>query len=151
MKREIGSFVFTAHEPAEGSSDLRWSVVSMYKNPTDIEPRTPRPKGGKKQPAAELAVSNAAAAQAALGRIQIPREIAERISEVVLPGSSLIITDEPPSIETGKDTDFVVVMSGEPAGGLLMREKPKPALDDFDDKPVRGGRPSGGGGFFWWN
>jgi hypothetical protein len=38
-----------------------------------------------------------------------------------LPGSSLIVSDEGPSIETGKDTDFVVVMSGEPQGGLSIR------------------------------
>ncbi len=149
--KPIGSFVFTANEPAEGSTELRWSVVSLYKNPTSIEPRTPRVKASKKSPPPELAVTDASAAQAALERLDIPADIAERIAEVVLPGSSLIITDEPPSIETGKDTDFVVVMSGEPAGGLLMREKPKPAFDEFEDRPQRTPTPRPSGGWFWFN
>ena len=45
----------------------------------------------------------------------------DRISELVSPGSSLIISDESISPETGHDTDFVVVMSGEPQGGLKIR------------------------------
>jgi hypothetical protein len=36
---------------------------------------------------------------------------------VLLPGASLIVSDEGPSSETGKDTDFMVFMSGEPQGG----------------------------------
>ena len=47
--------------------------------------------------------------------------VVERFSEVVLPGASLIISDEGASIETGKDTDFVVLMSGEPQGGIKTR------------------------------
>jgi len=42
---------------------------------------------------------------------------------VLLPGSSLIVSDEGPSGETGKDTDFIVVMSGEPQGGLVIRNR----------------------------
>jgi hypothetical protein len=62
-----------------------------------------------------------AAARAALDRISIPEEALSRISEVVSPGSSLIVSDEPLSRETGKGTDFVVLMSGEPQGGIKMR------------------------------
>jgi hypothetical protein len=52
----------------------------------------------------------------------------------VLPGSSLIISDEGASIETGKDTDFVVVMSGEPQGGLKTRRRePRRYRNDDDD------------------
>lgn len=149
VDKPIGSFVFTANDPAEGSGEPRWSVVSLYKNPTSIEPRTPRAKSSKKSPPPELAVTDASAAQAALDRLDIPRDIAERIAEVVLPGSSLIITDEPPSIETGKDTDFVIVMSGEPAGGLTIREKP-PSRDD-DEKLLRTPAPRPSGGWFWFN
>ena len=63
----------------------------------------------------EAAPADVAGAKAALDRIAIPRDALDRISEVVLPGSSLIISDEGASIETGKDTDFVVLMSGEAA------------------------------------
>jgi hypothetical protein len=89
------------------------------------------------------------AAKAALDRITIPQDALERISEVVLPGSSLIISDEGASIETGKDTDFVVLMSGEPQGGLKTRRRePRMRDDDF----FFGGGKGGGGGFFsFWN
>ena len=40
-----------------------------------------------------------------------------------LPGSSLINSDEAASRETGKDTDFAVVMSGEPQGGTAIRRR----------------------------
>ena len=83
------------------------------------------------------------AAKAALDRIAIPQEALERISDVVLPGSSLIISDEGASIETGKDTDFVVLMSGEPQGGIKARRRePRYRNDDFF-----GGPPFGG--LFW--
>jgi len=36
------------------------------------------------------------------------------------PRSSLIISDEALSSETGNETDFVVVLSGEPQGGIKI-------------------------------
>ena len=100
-----------------------------------------------------------AAVERALARLDIPRDMAARISRIVLPGSSLIISDEPPHLETGKDTDFVVIMSGEPQGGIAIRERAKPERsDDDDDNYYWGGgnnrrnKPyGGGGGFFWFN
>lgn len=153
----IGTFVFTANEPAEGSQELRWSALSLYKNPTSIEPPAPRAraKGGKRDaPVVELPLTDATAAQAALDRLTATPEMVQRISEIVLPGSSLIITDEPPSVETGKDTDFVVVMSGEPKGGLAIREQSRSSRSNDDDDERRSSRPvrrSGGGYGFWFD
>jgi hypothetical protein len=39
------------------------------------------------------------------------------------PGSTLIISDEALSSETGKGTEFVVIMSDEPQGGIKMRRR----------------------------
>jgi hypothetical protein len=39
----------------------------------------------------------------------------------VSPRSALIISDEALSSETGKDTDFVIVLSDEPQGSLKIR------------------------------
>jgi hypothetical protein len=39
------------------------------------------------------------------------------------PRSSLIVTDEPMSSETGKGTEFVVLLSGEPQGGIKKRRR----------------------------
>jgi hypothetical protein len=60
---------------------------------------------------------------AALDRISIPQEARDRISQIVLPGSSLIVSDEGAHIETGKDTDFVVLLSGEPQGRIKSRRR----------------------------
>ena len=76
---------------------------------------------------AEGAATDAGAAKAALERITIPQEAIDRINEVVSPGSSLIVSDEPMSAkETGKGTDFIVLMSGEPQGGIKSRPRRSP-------------------------
>jgi len=95
------------------------------------------PARGQKRKAesrgAEAAPSDVAGAKAGLDRITIPRDVVERFSEVVLPGASLIISDEGASIETGKDTDFVVLMSGEPQGGIKTRHPEQPRYRQDDD------------------
>jgi hypothetical protein len=62
------------------------------------------------------------AAKAALDRIVIPQDVQDRIPGIA-PRSSLIVTDEAPSAETGKGTDFVVVLSDEPQGGIKFRRR----------------------------
>ncbi|MFZ0108465.1 MAG: L,D-transpeptidase, partial [Pseudolabrys sp.] len=49
-------------------------------------------------------------ANAALNRIEIPQDAFERISDLITPGSSLIVSDRGMSDETGSDTDFIVEM-----------------------------------------
>jgi hypothetical protein len=67
------------------------------------------------------APEDADGAKAALGRITVPADVAERISAMISPRSSVIISDEALSPETGKGTEFVVVMSNEPQGGIKFR------------------------------
>jgi hypothetical protein len=62
-----------------------------------------------------------------LERIANPQDTFDRIAEMVSPRSSLIISDEALSSETGKGTEFVVVMSDEPQGGLKHR-RPYPRI-----------------------
>ena len=45
----------------------------------------------------------------ALARIDIPQDVVERISEMMVPGSSLIVSDHGLGDETGDGTDFIVV------------------------------------------
>ena len=157
--KPIGTFVFTALNYTRIPGEMRWNVVSMYRNATNIEPYVPVKRvstNATKQ--ADPAPADAAGAQAALDRLVVPREAASRISEVVLPGSSLIISDEGPSIETGKDTDFVIFISGEPQGGIAIRHRKtaaRRARNFGDDLFARSWRGSGGwrsrggaGGFF---
>jgi hypothetical protein len=113
--RPIGTHVFTAVE-RNNETDLRWSVVSLV---------------GTGAPAAAQAASDPAGA---LDRIVISPEVLDRIAGMALPRSSLIISDEALSPETGKETDFVIVLSGEPQGGIKIRRR-GPTAD------VRYGRP----------
>jgi hypothetical protein len=103
---------------------------------------------------AEPPVTDQAGAKAALDRIAIPQDAADRIAEVISPGSSFIISDEPISRETGKGTDFIVVMSGEPQGGIKIRRRPQPWGGDYErgyGRSPYGRSPYGGGGssFRW--
>jgi hypothetical protein len=116
--KPIGSFVFTALE-AGPSGAMKWNVVSMYKDATNIEPFSKEKQSAARR--RDAAPADVAGADAALNRLTIPEDALDYISKAVLPGSSLIISDEGPSIETGKDTDFVVFMSGEPQGGIAVR------------------------------
>jgi hypothetical protein len=146
--KPIGTFVFTALGSGEAGADIRWSVVSMYKYSEAMEPAAEPARKRADGRGLEAIPADVAAAKAALDRIAIAREDVERISEVVLPGSSLIISDEGASIETGKDTDFVIVMSGEPQGGLKTRRRePRYRDDDFFSGSFGGGKSPFG--FFW--
>jgi len=104
--RPIGTHIFTAMEQAGGDSKLRWSVVSLEGTHSH---------GGAPG-------SEPTSARSALDRIVIPQDALDRITGIA-PRSSLIVTDEALSSETGKGTDFVVLLSGEPQGGIKMRRR----------------------------
>jgi hypothetical protein len=121
--RPIGTHVFTAMEGIGTAPDMRWSVVSLVGGPDN---RTARPlsaaRGGALRDI-EPMPADPGGAKAALDRIDVPQEVLDRIAGLVSPRSSLIISDEALSPETGKGTDFVVVMSGEPQGGIQFRRR----------------------------
>lgn len=99
-EQPLGTHVFTAMDFQNDSASLRWTVVSLpekFKKREAVMERivaTPLPDKGNE----------------ALDRIDIPREAIEQISQLLTPGSSLIISDYGISDETGTDTDFIVVM-----------------------------------------
>jgi len=150
--KPIGTHIYTALDYTNGGADVRWSVVSMYAGhgkDSEHGSRAGPHRGADRD--AEAPATDASSAQAALGRIDIPEEARARISEVVSPGSSLIVSDEPlNSKETGKGTDFIVLLSGEPQGGIKIRRRPEPWSGD---RPYGRSRyPYYGGGpfFFQW-
>ena len=73
-------------------------------------------------------------AKEAIDRIVIPQDVRDRISAIASPRSSLIISDEALSSETGNGTEFVVIMSGEPQGGIKFR-RPSPATEVRYERP----------------
>ena len=99
-EQPLGTHVFTVMDFQNDGASLRWTVVSL---PEKFEKReavmeqivaTPLPDKGNE----------------ALDRIDIPRQAIEQISQLLTPGSSLIISDYGISDETGTDTDFIEVI-----------------------------------------
>jgi lipoprotein-anchoring transpeptidase ErfK/SrfK len=105
-----GTHVFTAMEIKD--KDVRWTAVTI---PSGTLPK-PAGHGGRKLPQKEierrerlaLDLATAPSATEALERFEMPQDARDRISELLAPGSSLIVSDNALSDETGSDTDFVV-------------------------------------------
>ena len=121
--RPVGTHVFTAVERATDDAKLRWSVVSLEggrSSNATVEPRD-RARGSSGRDV-EPVPTDSGSAKAALDRVTLPQDALDRIGHIT-PRSSLIVTDEAPSSETGKGTEFVVLMSGEPQGGIKRRRR----------------------------
>jgi L,D-transpeptidase catalytic domain len=120
--RPIGTHVLTAMERSS-DTEMRWSVVTMDDGrPKGIVEASGVRNGVRDQDAKPIS-SDAGQAKAALDRIVIPQDVLERLPGLASPRSSLIISDEGLSSETGKGTDFIVILSGEPQGSLKIRRR----------------------------
>jgi flagellar biosynthesis regulator FlaF len=122
--RLIGTHVFTAMERTEGGIGTRWSAVTLG----DAHPRAAEvePQGwarGRVGQAIESTSADPDSAKTALDRIVIPRDALDRIAGMVSPRSSLIVSDEEMSADTAKDTEFAVVLTGEPQNGSKSRRR----------------------------
>ena len=91
--KPIGTHIFTAM--ANDGDALRWSAVT---------------------------IDNGDDARSALDRIEIPKDVLDRIAPTALPRSSIIVSDEPLSRETNYRTEFVAVLSNHPQGGFKTRK-----------------------------
>ena len=88
---------------------MRWTLVSI---PDDArgEPRKEERKASlQASPKASVADNAIEQVNALLGRVHIPSNVYDRIAALLTPGSSLIISDDAVSDETGSDTDFIVL------------------------------------------
>jgi hypothetical protein len=84
--RLLGTHVYTAMQTADDGTHMRWTAVSLA------------PKAG------------ASDASAALDRIELPAEVTERISGMLTPGASLIVSDAGPSRQMRPwGTDFIIL------------------------------------------
>jgi lipoprotein-anchoring transpeptidase ErfK/SrfK len=114
----FGTHVYTAMEFLEDAATLRWTAVSM---PGEPELGRPAPRGKriadvlrdrtrtKARPAPAPAPPPPQSAQVVLDRIELAAETIQRISELMSPGASLVISDYGLGYETGRGTDFIVV------------------------------------------
>jgi lipoprotein-anchoring transpeptidase ErfK/SrfK len=112
----VGTHVFTAMDfTGSDRTTMRWNVISM---PAEAAKRVHYVEGrnrhGERVRRREIveeerdAPSPQTPAQV-LDRIEIPPELIDAISQMIVPGSSLIVSDQGLGDETGEDTDFVVV------------------------------------------
>jgi hypothetical protein len=102
----MGTHVFTAMEFRNDGAPVRWTVVTVPERSSHAQAK---PQRGHAQQTIRTVPPTPDKADAALKRIEIPKDAADRIGELLTPGSSLIISDYGISGETGADTDFIVL------------------------------------------
>jgi L,D-transpeptidase catalytic domain len=117
--QSLGTHVFTAMEYLDDHSGFRWNVVSLPGEPPKISSKTSRAaiidpryvRGNRRdENAAPASLPPPLSPQEVLARIEIPPDVVERISQLIIPGSSLVVSDQGLGEETGQGTDFIVVM-----------------------------------------
>ena len=100
--RRLGTHLYTAMNFGKAATSVRWQAMSM----SDRGPRKASFELSSDQthvPAGLLTASRA------LDRIELPNHVKQRIADMLTSGSSLVITDNGISRETGRGTDFVVL------------------------------------------
>ena len=120
--RPIGTHVFTAIGRASGETNMRWNVVSLDSGRSNSGEGERLSSTAQRDGRAIESAPEPDSAKAALDRIIIPPDALERIAGMT-PRSSVIVTDEALSSETSKGTDFVIVLSDEPQGGIKFRRR----------------------------
>jgi hypothetical protein len=169
----LDSYVFTAVAWKDATkTDLKWTATNVveYSSTSSIsgvDGELDSPKKKKKGEVREEVrlppVSDAGKAARTLDRIKIPKDVQDRLAEVVKPGSTLIVSsyDMARSETRYSGTDFVVQMPEVVA--KISRPKPKIRQDDFDDDddgyfffggspkaPTYGKKKSNGPKSFFW-
>jgi hypothetical protein len=115
-EQAFGTHVFTAMAYLDDGSTFRWNVVSLPGEP----PKAKRDAGndrratrrGRREEPVERPLGELPPPQTpaeALARIDIPQDAIDRISALMVPGSSLVVSDHGLGEETGEGTDFIVV------------------------------------------
>jgi hypothetical protein len=117
--RPLGTHVFTAMGSTADGAGMRWNLMTVANDPSlPAKPPGTRkrlrepPPAAAPQPAAHkpaIALKPASTAAQALDRIQMPKEAVDRVGELLIPGSSLVISDDGLGRETGRYTEFIVV------------------------------------------
>jgi len=111
-EQPLGTHVFTALEGSDGANGMRWNLITVPNDPSR-PPETTRNSRRRGQapavaPAPVIHRAPSTAAEA-LDRIQFPQEAVDLIAERLVPGSSLVVSDEGLGRETGRGTDFIVL------------------------------------------
>ena len=106
----LGTHVFTVLGLQNGGASFRWNVVSISENVSSNSGSLSKQPKAPVQATSVRSDSLSGHATAALDRVEIPQDQLDRVSQLLTPGSSLILSDYDLSTETGDDTDFIIVM-----------------------------------------
>lgn len=106
-KTPLGSHLYVATAAGDDGKSLKWHVVSMPVRFGD------EPSAGRKTASAETGMSwslrTTTSPTEALERVDIPKDVRDRLAERLWTGASLIISDQPVSSETGAvGTDLTI-------------------------------------------
>jgi len=109
--RPLGTHVFTAMAVTDDGAGMRWNLITV---PNDVSfvPVTEHRDGRRKSRDLPVVIHSnkpPSTAAEALDRIQFPKEALDRIGELLVPGSSLVVSDEGLGRETGRYTEFIVL------------------------------------------
>jgi hypothetical protein len=110
-EQPLGTHVFTALGYMADGSTFRWDVVSLpgvAPKPKLVEVKDRYGRVVRREQVVEKQSGPFPAPAEALARLEIPQDIVARISEMMVPGSSLIVSDQGLGEETGEGTDFIV-------------------------------------------
>jgi lipoprotein-anchoring transpeptidase ErfK/SrfK len=114
----LGTHVFTALDyTGDDHTTFRWNVVSLPgEQPRRVHVEESHSRSGKHARGRHVeeddSVASAPPPQTPaqiLARIDIPADVMDAISELIVPGSSLVVSDQGLGGETGEGTDFIVV------------------------------------------
>jgi len=118
--KPIGTHVYTAMNLKDDGTSMRWTVVSIPsayprdaakndKNDKSDKSDKKTAKNDKPVKGAHIVHPPEPSAKEALDRLDIAPDTLARIETMMMPGSSLIVSDNKLSDETGKSTDFIVL------------------------------------------
>jgi hypothetical protein len=108
--RPLGTHVFTAMTVTDNGTGMRWNLMTIPTDPVAMMQEPSRRRSKEPPPVVvhgQLKPSSTPAE--ALERIQFPKEAVDRISELLTPGSSLVVSDAGLGPETGRGTEFIVL------------------------------------------
>jgi hypothetical protein len=111
--RPIGTHVFTALEFKDDGTSMRWIGVSVPASSGEVARTRKVSRASRSEAEPLLPPSSAPASTAveALARFELPGEVRDRISQMLSPGVTLIVSDHGHNREMRDNgtTDFIVL------------------------------------------
>lgn len=116
-EKPLGVHLFTAQNFDKYANEARWLALTLQKPAAEKKRKKSKKQRWAKRRRASTqkteppaAPVEAVTAAEVLDRIDIPADVRKQISALLAPGSSISISDHGISRETGKGTDFVVLV-----------------------------------------